>query len=142
MFSYKAIVINSFGNVQSETVLRKGPSFLINQIVRLPINTVRKQKQYLKQLFRDVLRKRCSEIMQQIYRRTSMQKCDFNKVAKHLFLRTLLLLQYIDKTYESQITVQRTGHHNFQRLPAYVNFNNVYNNRNYYRNYEPNHANL
>ena len=28
-----------------------------------------------------VLRKRCPENMQQIYRRTSMEKCDFNKVA-------------------------------------------------------------
>ena len=27
-------------------------------------------------------RKRCSEDMQQIYRRTPMPKCDFNKVAK------------------------------------------------------------
>ena len=31
--------------------------------------------------FRGVLRKRCSEIMQQIYRRTPMPKCDFSKVA-------------------------------------------------------------
>ena len=35
-----------------------------------------------KQPSRGVLRKRCSENMQQIYRRTSMPKCDFNKVAK------------------------------------------------------------
>ena len=28
-----------------------------------------------------VLRKRCSENMQQIYRRIPMSKCDFNKVA-------------------------------------------------------------
>ena len=34
-----------------------------------------------RQLSRGVLRKRCSENMQQIYRRTSMPKCDFNKVA-------------------------------------------------------------
>ena len=31
---------------------------------------------------RGVLRKRCSKNMQQIYRRTPMLKCDFNKVAK------------------------------------------------------------
>ena len=50
-----------------------------------------------------VLIKRLSENMQQIYRRTPMSKCDFNKVAKqlcslvnlqhfseHLFLRTPL----------------------------------------------------
>ena len=35
-----------------------------------------------KQPLRGVLRKRCSEDMQQIYGRTSMPKCDFNKVAK------------------------------------------------------------
>ena len=32
-----------------------------------------------------VLRKRCSENMQQIYRRTPMPKCDSNKVAKQLY---------------------------------------------------------
>ena len=34
-----------------------------------------------KQPHRGVLRKRCSENTQQIYRRTPMPKCDFNKVA-------------------------------------------------------------
>ena len=33
-----------------------------------------------------VLKKRCSENMQQIYRRTPMPKCDFNKVASELYL--------------------------------------------------------
>ena len=33
---------------------------------------------------RGVLKKRCSENIQQIYRRTSMPKCDFNKVAANL----------------------------------------------------------
>ena len=37
-----------------------------------------------KQSPRGVPRKRCSENMQQIYRRTPMPKCDFNKVAKQL----------------------------------------------------------
>ena len=32
-----------------------------------------------------VLRKRCSKNMQQIYRRTPIPKCDFNKVAKQLY---------------------------------------------------------
>ena len=36
--------------------------------------------------FRAVLRKRCSENMHQIYRRTPMSKCDFNKVAKRLVI--------------------------------------------------------
>ena len=31
---------------------------------------------------RGVLQKRCSENMQQIYRRTAIPKCDFKKVAK------------------------------------------------------------
>ena len=38
-----------------------------------------------KQLFVGVLMKRCSENMLQIYKRTSMAKCDFNKVAKQLY---------------------------------------------------------
>ena len=37
-----------------------------------------------KQPYRGVPRKRCSENVQQIYRRTPMPKCDFNKVAKQL----------------------------------------------------------
>ena len=40
---------------------------------------------YQKQPATDVPRKRCSEIMQQICRRTPMPKCDFNKVAKQLY---------------------------------------------------------
>ena len=38
-----------------------------------------------KQPSKGVFRKRCSENMQQIYRRAPMPKCDFNKVAKHIF---------------------------------------------------------
>ena len=38
-----------------------------------------------KQPFRGVLLKRCSENMQQIYRRTPIPKYDFNKVAKQLY---------------------------------------------------------
>ena len=37
-----------------------------------------------KQPSRGILEKRCSKIMQQIYRKTPMPKCDFNKVAKQL----------------------------------------------------------
>ena len=36
-----------------------------------------------KQPPRGVPRKKCSESMQQIYRRPPMLRCDFNKVAKH-----------------------------------------------------------
>ena len=38
-----------------------------------------------KQPSRGVLKKSCSGSMQQIYRRTPMPKCDFNKVAKQLY---------------------------------------------------------
>ena len=37
-----------------------------------------------KQSFKGVLRKRCSENMQQVYRRKPMPKCHFNKVALRL----------------------------------------------------------
>ena len=40
------------------------------------------EKHFQKQPPRDVLKKRCPENIQQIYRRTPMPKCDFNKVAK------------------------------------------------------------
>ena len=36
---------------------------------------------FQKQLSTGVLRKRCSENIQKTYRRTSMPKCDFNKIA-------------------------------------------------------------
>ena len=41
--------------------------------------------EFYKQPPRGVLRKRCSENMKQIYKRTPMPKCDFNKVAKQLY---------------------------------------------------------
>ena len=40
---------------------------------------------YQKQPVRDLLRKRCSENIQQIYRRTFMPKWDFNEVAFQLY---------------------------------------------------------
>ena len=40
-----------------------------------------------KQPSRGVLRKRCSQNMQQIYKRTPMPKCDFNKVALEVALQ-------------------------------------------------------
>ena len=41
----------------------------------------------LEQPFRGALIKRCSENMQQIYRRTPMPKCNFNKVAMQLLIK-------------------------------------------------------
>ena len=43
--------------------------------------SIRKTYFYQKQPPRVVLKKSCSENMQQIYRRTPMPKCDFNKIA-------------------------------------------------------------
>ena len=48
--------------------------------------SIKLQSSFLqKQPPKGVLKKRCSENMQQIYRRISMPKCDFNKVAKQLY---------------------------------------------------------
>ena len=85
----------------------------------------------LKQLSRGVLRKRCSEHIQQTCNRTPMSKCDFNKVAKatslkshfgmdvllyicwifseHLFPRILLdgcfSLKFLKQTFEVSIKI-------------------------------------
>ena len=40
---------------------------------------------FQKQHFRSVLIQRCAENMQQIYKRTPMPMCDFNKTAKQLY---------------------------------------------------------
>ena len=45
----------------------------------------RKSAIFQKQPYRGVLKKGCSENMQQIYRRTPTLKRDFNKVAKQLY---------------------------------------------------------
>ena len=44
-----------------------------------------KMYSFQKQPPRRILRKSCSENMQQIYWKTPMSKCDFNKVAKQLY---------------------------------------------------------
>ena len=55
----------------------------------LIITELKKIKLFLpnvqKQPTRGVLKKRCYENMQQIYRRTPMPKSDFNKAAKQLY---------------------------------------------------------
>ena len=71
----------------------------------------------LKQPTRSVLRKRCSENMQQVYRRTPMSKCDFNKAATqlnflHIFRTTFsrntsggLLLHLLIKSFHTNISL-------------------------------------
>ena len=55
---------------------RKGVSRFLATTTR----TFHCQLSLQKQPFKGVLRKRCSENMQEIYRRATMPKCDFNKV--------------------------------------------------------------
>ena len=55
----------------------------IYSVYRCPHTIHFSQKQ--KQPSRGVLKKTCSENMQQIYRRTPMLKCDFNQFAKQLY---------------------------------------------------------
>ena len=52
------------------------------------------RKHIQKQSPRGVLSKRCSENMRQIYRRTLMPKCDFNKFAKQLYWNHTLALVF------------------------------------------------
>ena len=49
-----------------------------------------------KQPSRGVLRKRCSENMQQIYRKTTMLKCGFNNVAATLFIFLYFILFFLN----------------------------------------------
>ena len=51
---------------------------------------------------KDVLKKRCSEYMQQIYRRTPIPKCDFNIALRHGF--SLANLRYIFRIFFSKNT--------------------------------------
>ena len=54
----------------------------VNIVVRKNFSKAWKNK---KQPSRGALRKRCSENMQHIYRRTPIPKCDFNKIAMKLY---------------------------------------------------------
>ena len=54
---------------------------LKNDIYYLFENIFDDHSSFQKQPSRGVLRKKCPEKMQQIYRRTPIPKCDFNKVA-------------------------------------------------------------
>ena len=59
---------------------------IFSQAPQIPVcNFLRKVSYNQKQPSRGVLRKRCSENMQQIYRRTLIPKWDFNKVALQLY---------------------------------------------------------
>ena len=55
-----------------------------------------------KQPFRGVHRKRCSENMQQIYRRTPMPKCDSNKVGLKFYRNHTSAWMLVNKDLKSQ----------------------------------------
>ena len=57
---------------------------IVNGLRFLIISGAQEINELQKQPFRGVLRKRCSEKMQKIYR-TPMPKCDFNKVALQVY---------------------------------------------------------
>ena len=67
-------------NIQSIFIWRIG-----SLVTWLSETLIGETRNIQKQPVRSVLRKRCSENMQQIYRRTLMWKCDFNKVASQSY---------------------------------------------------------
>ena len=67
-----------------------------------------------KQPLRGVPGKRCSENMQKIYRRTSLPKCDFNKVALQLYWSLILgssLSDSVGTTWIDRMHVEASYHH-------------------------------
>ena len=79
------LLINPF--LRGKVQLDFNVPFDLPQNIRKPLGDQKKniRKKRQKQPPRGVLRKRCSENMQQIYRRTPMPKCDFNKAALQLY---------------------------------------------------------
>ena len=58
---------------------------LITKILDARAHILRNKTEKLKSIPREVfLQRGCSKTMQQIFRRTPMRKCDFNKVGKQL----------------------------------------------------------
>ena len=58
-----------------------------------------------KQPSRGVLRKRCPENMQQMYRKTPMPKCDFNKVVLQQWLLLMVIQQNLIISYKNQLDI-------------------------------------
>ena len=78
-------------------MFKSNENLKLHACLKLSGNKTAKKAKYWDYPFKDqkqppigVLRKRCSENMQQIYRRTPMPKCDFNKVALHFAMSVLL----------------------------------------------------
>ena len=79
----KAFLKKLRGNMEKseEKTEKSGIQGKLREIFGTMVKTI----QLPKQLSRGVLKKRCSENMQQIYREALMPKCDFNKVAFHFY---------------------------------------------------------
>ena len=79
------IIFNSQRHVQVNLLLPERKlqyrSYFENKLFKLYLSTKIKQKQPSV----GVLITRCSENVQQVYRRTPMPKCGFNKVAKQIY---------------------------------------------------------
>ena len=66
------------------------PLYIVTTLTLHGLKVYQNKNLLQKQPPKGVFKERCSENMQQIYRRTSMPKCDFNKVAFQLGPATLL----------------------------------------------------
>ena len=79
--------------------------FLINGVLKVDYSklSLSKKTQYciyiLKQPARGIIKKRRSENMQQIYRRTHMSKCDFNNVALHVWVAASIYWEIFAKLW-------------------------------------------
>ena len=73
---------NNVNNINNKTLERILIISVINCLTLVVSMLTERFFLLQKQPFIGVLIKRCSENLQQIYRRTPMPKCDFNKVAK------------------------------------------------------------
>ena len=78
-----------FENIIGNHLTQLSPLQLFKQTSRLHVISIfciAIETRYIKQPPRGVLKKKCSENMPQIYRRTPMPKSDLNKVALQLYL--------------------------------------------------------
>ena len=63
----------------------KGRRYMVQFIVKINFKHYHKFLKDIEAAIRGVLRKRCLEHVQQMYRRTQLPSCDFNKVAMQIY---------------------------------------------------------
>ena len=86
--------------VQSESSSTHGKKvYFVDRLLKITFTLNNIEVWFLcqKQSFMDVLRERCSKNMHQIYRRTPMSKCDFNKVTKQIHWNRISAWQFSSK---------------------------------------------